>query len=209
MKLNSIQQQPVKQNFKGSITNKVVDGLVNHPGAVALLAGSSVVAQKIVMSGSEAVVGPVMDVGIGKAITKITKEEDGRTNESSKTQAIRTFSQSVGGTIVGIGVRLVCIGLTTYAFMKAGSKTGESLGGKIADVINKDKLQNSEKGAKYLYKDNMEKWGKNVGGALATVVMLATNFLIDAPFINWINKKVTDKINGGKKAPTEQNKEVK
>ena len=131
MKINSVQQQP---NFKGkifdsigkSITDKAGQAIINHPVAVAGLAGSSVIAQKIVMSGSEAVIGPVMDIGIGKAITKITNEKDGRTNQSSKVQAVRTFSQSVGGTIVGVAIRAVCIAGAVAACSKAGSNTSNS-----------------------------------------------------------------------------------
>lgn len=184
MKINSVQQQ----NFKGRIINKAGDFIMNHPVAVAGLAGSSVIAQKIVMSGSEAIIGPVMDIGIGKAITKVTKEKDGRTNQSSKVQAIRTFSQSVGGTIVGVAVRAICITGAVAACMKIGSKAGSELAG----VLNPDKLSNETK--KYQYSEKMSAWGKAIGGALATVVMMGTNFLIDAPLINYINKGVTKKF---------------
>ena len=208
MKINSINQQSnnklLKQNFNGkmSIFDKTAKVISDHPGWVATLAGSSVVAQKIVMSGSEAVVGPAMDIGIGKAITKITDEKDNRTNESSKVQAIRTFSQSTGGTIVGVAIRLACIAALTAVCTKAGQKAGSKLGQKITE--GKD-LSN-----KFAYADNMEKWGKSLGGMVATGVMLFTNFIIDAPFINWINTKATnvvDKIT--KKDATNQEKGVK
>ena len=207
MRLNSIQQQQ-RQNFKGNPVNWIANTVAKHPMIPIGLAGSSVVAQKIVMSGSEAVVGPVMDVGIGEVITKVTKEEDGRTRDSSKVQAIRTFSQSVGGTIVGVIIRMICIGAATALCMKARKKTG----GTIADIVNKNNEMVKE-GA-YIYKKNMETWGKNIGGVVATLVMLGTNFIIDAPFINWINKKATDivdnKILKNKKDDVEtKEKEVK
>jgi len=197
MKINSINQQN-NQNFKGvakwiAKTPKIATG-------VATLAASSAIAQKIVMSGSEAAIGPVMDIGIGKAITKATGETDGRTNESSKVQAIRTFAQSVGGTIVGVVIRLLCIGGLTLAFSKLGGKAS----GKIAEIINKNKLAEGS----YDYVKNAEAWGRNAGGYLATLVMLVTNFIIDAPFINLINKKtseVVDNISNKKN----QEKEVK
>ncbi len=194
MKINSVQQQ----NFKGSITNKVGKFIVDHPVEVAGLAGCSVIAQKIVMSGSEAVIGPVMDIGIGKAITKITKEKDGRTNQSSKVQAIRTFAQSVGGTIVGVGVRAVCITGAVAACMKIGSKAGS----KIGEVLNPVTEKLTKENDLYKYTDKMSAWGKAIGGALATLVMLVTNFIIDAPFINFINKKVSEKV---LKKPTVEN----
>lgn len=196
MKINSINQQ-TKQNFKANPIDWAAQKVAKNPSAVAWLAGSSVVAQKIIMSGSEATIGPLMDVGIGRAITKATGETDGRTNESSKVQAIRTFAQSTGGTIVGVIIRLICIGATTALFMKCGEKAG----GKIAGIINEKELTKGKDA--FLYDENMRKWGKNAGGALATFVMLGTNFLIDAPFINWINKKTTDIINktGNKKQP--------
>lgn len=214
MKINNINQQQ-NTTFNGIKTGKIAKAieksydkvtsvLVEKPGWVATLAGSSVVAQKIVMSGSEAVVGPAMDVGIGEIITKATGETDGRTRESSKVQAIRTFSQSVGGTIVGVVIRLACIGAATALF----SKVGEKAGGKIAQIVNENNL--TKKANAYEYKDNMEKWGKTVGGAAATLVMLVTNFIIDAPFINWINKKATNVVDKlGKNKNTQQAKEVK
>ena len=203
MKINSIQQQN-KQNFKGKIFDKATKFIAERPDVVTALAGSSVVAQKIIMSGSEAIVGPAMDIGIGHAITKATGETDGRTNESSKVQAIRTFSQSVGGTIVGVAIRLACIGACTALFMKCGEKAGSA----IAKIVNENNL--SKKADAYLYQDNMEKWGKTAGGAIATLVMLVTNFIIDAPFINWINKKATEVVdNIGSKKRQNQAKEVK
>ena len=48
MKLNSIGQQ----QFNGSFTNKAASTLANHSKLIAGLAGSSVIGQKIVMSGS-------------------------------------------------------------------------------------------------------------------------------------------------------------
>lgn len=210
MKLNSIQQQHNNTNraFQGKTYDKIAKKLADNPALVGMLAGSSVVAQKIVMSGSEAVIGPMMDVGIGQVITKVTDEKDGRTNDSSKVQAIRTFSQSVGGTIVGVIIRLLAIGATTALFAKFGEKAG----GKIADVVNEAKKDGkrlfSKKENAFLYKDNMEKWGKSVGGAAATLIMLVTNFIIDAPFINFINKKVTDLVNN-KSGNGKQNNKVK
>ena len=53
----------------------------------------------------------------------------------------------------------------------------------------------------------MQKWGKNLGGAIATLVMLVTNFIIDAPFINWINKKATDVVDKFDKNKEQKNQE--
>lgn len=210
MKINNIQQPQMnnKQNFRGSLANNAAKFIAEHPGAIAALAGSSVIAQKVVMSGSEAVIGPVMDIGIGKAITKVTGETDGRTNESSKTQAIRTFAQSVGGTIVGVGIRALCIGAATAGMAKIGAKAGEKVASKAAELINPEKLSKTKDAFKF--QEKMSSWGKSVGGAAAIAVMLVTNFIIDAPFINWINKKsteVVDKFEFSKQQ--KQNKEVK
>lgn len=187
MKINNIKQQT--QNFNG----RIASAFANHPkltAGVASLAASSVIAQKIVMSGSEAVIGPVMDVGIGKAITKVTNEKDNRTNESSRVQAIRTFSQSVGGTITGVAIRWACIGLATHFCKKFGAKAGSKIGEALTQNIN---IAN-----KYEFSENAAKWGKNIGGTLAAVVMLGTNFIIDAPLINSINKKATEAYNNYK-----------
>lgn len=190
MKVNSIQQQ----NFRGSFTDKLANKIADNPKAVATiagLAGCSVVAQKLVMSAGEVTIAPAIDVGVGKAITAATKEKDGRTNQSSKVQAVRTISQTVGGTAVGIVIRLLCIGGATALCALAGRKVGGGLGGKIGEIV-----ANSEKGRinpedVYKYSEKMSEWGKNIGGAAATMVMMVTNFLVDAPFINWINKKIS------------------
>ena len=201
MKINNINQQN-KQNFSG-----LASWVAKNPkvaAGVAGLAGSSVVAQKIVMSGSEAVIGPAMDVGIGHAITKATGETDGRTNESSKVQAIRTFSQSVGGTIIGVIIRVGCIAAATAACAAAGKKAGSEIGKILSKNVNPDNA--------YQFQENASKWGKNIGGAVATAVMLVTNFIIDAPFINWINKKstkVVDNMIAKNKPEQNQAKEAK
>lgn len=199
-----IQQANRNQNFRGSLTDTVANTFANNSKLVAGIAGlatSSVVGQKIVMSGSEAVVGPAMDIGIGKAITKVTNEKDGRTNQSSKVQAIRTAAQSIGGTITGVAIRMGCIALATLALSKAGQKGASA----IADTLL-DKGKISADNA-YEFTEHMAKWGKTVGGAVAIAIMTVTNFIIDAPFINMINKKMTDIFD--KKPNKEQGKEVK
>lgn len=194
MKINSIRQQSDKQNFRGFegkaakvVTEKLGSQAANfiqkHPAFIAGLAGSSVVGQKIIMSGSEATIGPVMDIGIGKAITAAAGEHDERIKQSSKTQAIRTFSQSVGGTITGVAIRSIMIAAMTAVCMKAGECAGKEFGKLIAG----DAKEN-------LYKltENASSWGKALGGAVSIVVMMFTNFLLDVPLVNWINKKVTN-----------------
>lgn len=212
MKVNSITQQ----NFRGSLGDKIAEKIAKNPktiGVIAGLAGCSVVAQKLVMSAGEATIGPVVDIGVGKAITAMTNEKDGRTNQSSKVQAARTFAQTIGGTITGIAIRVACITAATALCMKAGQK----IGGKVADtlVTIKEKCPDSEKFIKinpqqdlYKYREHMEKWGKNIGGALATGVMMFTNFVIDAPLINKINKKVSPFF-GVKQEEKQNTKEAK
>ncbi len=189
MKVNSVNKQ---QNFKGSFGEKTVGFITKHPALLATLAGSSVIAQKVVMSSSEATIGPAMDIAIGKTISKITNEKDGRTKQSSKVQAVRTFSQAVGGTIVGVIIRGICIAGATALCMKAGGKIGEELGKKFPDkfasIVNNGL---TKKSSDYEKISNASAWGKNIGGAVALMVMLVTNFLIDAPFINLINKNAT------------------
>ena len=196
MKISSIQQQN-NQNFRGKLIDKAAKMVIDHPKTTAFLAGASVITQKVVMSGSEAVIGPVMDVGIGKTLTKVAKEEDNRTNESSKAQAIRTFAQATGGTIVGVAVRAVCIGAMTALAACAGGKFAQ----KVAETVNPENA--------FDVAQNAKAWGKSLGGALSIFVMLFTNFLIDAPFINKINKWTTDFVNGLGKNKEPQQKEVK
>ncbi len=189
MKINSINKQSNRQNFNG-LADSATKFISKHPGVVAGLAGSSVIAQKIVMSGSEAAIGPVIDIGIGKAITKYNGEQDDRTNQSSKTQAIRTFSQAVGGTIVGIVIRGLAIGAMCALALKAGKKAK----GDFGKLIAKDTNENA-----YKLGESAASWGKALGGAAATLVMMVTNFIIDVPVINAINKKVTEIFNSDKK----------
>lgn len=198
MRLNSIQQQ---QNFKGSLLDSSAKFIAKHPVAVAGLAGSSVVAQKLVMSGSEATIGPAMDIAIGKTITKVTGEKDGRTNQSSKVQAVRTASQSIGGTITGVAIRALCIAGATAIAAKAGAKAGT----KMADIINPEKL--TKESNLYKFKENASAWGKNIGGAAAILIMTCTNFLLDVPLINAINQKLSDVVL--KKPQEQQAKEAK
>ncbi len=191
MKINSIKQQ----NFKGDMYSSVTKFVTKHPAACAALAGSSVIGQKVVMSAAEATVGPAMDIGVGHVITKVTNEKDNRTNQSSKTQAIRTAAQAIGGTIVGVIVRGACIAASTALLAKAGQKAGS----KFADLMcNSGKIDPKNV---YQFQENASKWGKSIGGAVAIGVMLFTNFIIDAPFINVINEKITkvvDKLSAKK-----------
>ena len=181
MKIQSIQQQ--NNSFKGFDISKASNFVANHPILTASIAGSSAVAQKLVMSASEASIGPAMDIAIGKIITKATDEKDGRTNQSSKVQAVRTFSQTVGGTISGVIIRFACIAGLTYALTKVGGKAGTE----IAKKIDKSGNKNS-----YEIQKNASALGKSMGGVLATLVMMFTNFVVDVPIINFINKKVSD-----------------
>ena len=200
----NIQQSNKKQSFRGGFADKTADFIANNPKLTAGIAGlatSSVVGQKLVMSGSEVLIGPAMDIGMGKVITKATGEKDGRTNQSSKVQAIRTASQAIGGTITGVAIRLGCIALATVALSKAGQKSGHAIANTLLDNGKID-----SKNA-YEFTEHMAKWGKSVGGAVAIAIMLVTNFIVDAPFINAINKKITDVVD--KKSDKNQGKEVK
>jgi hypothetical protein len=197
MKLNSINQQN-NQNFKG-----VASWIAKNPkvaAGVAGLAGSSVIAQKIVMSGAEATIAPIVDIGVGKALTAASGETDGKTNESSKVQAIRTFSKAVGGTIIGVIIRLACITAMTALCAKLGKNVGTEIGKALSKNID---IENA-----YKFQENASKNGKLIGGALATVVMFVTNFIIDVPFINWVNKQTTNVVNNIQKNKSKQPQET-
>ena len=207
MKVNSIQQQ----NFRGSFTDGLADKIAKNPKTVATiagLAGCSVIAQKLVMSAGEVAIAPFIDIGVGKAITAITDEKDGRTNQSSKVQAVRTIAQTTGGTITGVIIRGICIAGATALCMTAGRKVGGDLGGKIGKLLTESEKGRIKPEDIYNYTEKMSSWGKNIGGAAATMVMMVTNFLIDAPFINWINKKLSP-LFGIKTEETKNTKEAK
>ena len=183
MKIESIRQQ--NNSFRGLDATRIVTGIAEHPGLVAGLASASVISQKLVLSASELALGPAMDIAIGKTITKVTDEKDDRTMQSSKLQAIRTASQTIGGTITGIIVRAVCIGLMTSVFMKGGQKIGTEL----YKAVNPKETKNL-----YELSQRAGKLGRDIGGALSVGVMMFTNFLLDIPIINYINKKISDGV---------------
>ncbi len=195
MKIQSIEQQ--NNSFRGKGASKLVQVIADHPGVVAGLASASVISQKLVLSASELALGPAMDITIGKTITKITDEKDGRTNQSAKLQAIRTAAQTIGGTIVGVAVRAVCIGGMTALFMKGGQKIETEL----YKVVNPKETKNI-----YELSQRAGKLGRDVGGALSVAVMMVTNFLCDIPIINFLNKKISDAVDYIKDQKT-QNKE--
>ncbi len=183
MKVQSVQQQ--NSSFRGFNPTKLVTAIADHPGLVAGLASASVISQKMVLSASELAMGPAMDIAIGKTITAVTDEKDGRTNQSSKLQAIRTASQTIGGTITGIVVRAICIGLMTSLFMKGGQKIGTEL----YKAVNPKETQNL-----YELSKRAGKLGRDIGGALSVAVMMVTNFLLDIPIINWFNKEISEGV---------------
>ena len=84
----------------------------------------------------------------------------------------------------------------TLLASKAGGKMAQKVAETAGDLAY-DKAQ------------NIKAWGKSLGGAFSIFVMLFTNFLIDAPFINKINKKVTDFIDNFEKNKETQQKEAK
>ena len=183
MKVNSIQQQ--NTNFNGGFIDSAAKFVSKHPNFIVGLAGVSAIGQKLAMSAGEGTLGPTLDIAIGHGLKKIAKEEDDRTIQSSKAQASRTLSQVIGGTITGVAIRAIFI----FSSIAAFSKIGEKAGGKIASLINNNKTLNafeiSQKGSSY---------GKNIGGFLATITMLWTNFVFDVPLVNAINKAITDKF---------------
>lgn len=183
MKLQSIGQQ--NNNFRGLNSSKLVKAIAEHPGVVATLASASVISQKLVLSASELALGPAMDIGIGKVITHAADEKDDRMNQSAKLQAIRTASQTIGGTITGVAVRAICIGLMTSIFMKSGQKIGTEL----YKAVNPKETKNL-----YELSQRAGKLGRDIGGALSVGVMMFTNFLIDIPIINFINKQISNGV---------------
>ncbi len=184
MKIQSIKQQN-NSSFRGLDVSKLSSYAANHPGVVAAIAGSSVVTQKLVMTATEATLGASMDLAVGKAITKASGEKDGRTNQSAKVQAVRTFSQTTGGAITGVTIRALCISAMTFALMKSGGKIGEMLSKATKMTGIKNIYEKSQKASAI---------GKTLGGVVATVIMLGTNFLLDVPIINFINKKISDVV---------------
>lgn len=119
--------------------------------------------------------------------------------DTRKVSAARTVAKIIAGTLTGVLIRSACIH-SVNAFTK--------LPHEIKPNMNFKALRNFFTPSEGVCK-NLDKYKDAMGTILATVVMMFTNFLIDAPLTKFLTNKFVDKIhnNAQTKSNSSQNLE--
>lgn len=104
--------------------------------------------------------------------------------DTRKVSAARTVAKIIAGTLTGVLIRSACIH-SVNAFTK--------LPHEIKPNMNFKALRNFFTPSEGVCK-NLDKYKDAMGTILATVVMMFTNFLIDAPLTKFLTNKFVDKI---------------
>ena len=127
--------------------------------------------------------------------------------ETRKTSAARTVAKIVAGTAVGVAVRYAGIAFVKKfcqydkVFNSAGlverviPKKGRSLF--VPLLTGKDSIFPI---AEDVLTKRFEKFQKAIGTFVATVVMIATNFLLDAPLTKWLTNIGVKAMNKSEKS---------
>lgn len=147
--------------------------------------------QRIILGATALATQPFIDLN-NKSVDK----------ETRKTSAARTIAKIIAGTIVGVAVRYagikfiknncqytikngeVLVKKGKCFFMPCIKKMVEGLKKQPTDVLNEAKL-----------KKRIDKYIKAMGTLAATIAMIGTNFLLDAPLTKWLTKIFVNKIN--------------
>ncbi len=119
--------------------------------------------------------------------------------DTRKVSAARTVAKIIAGTLTGVLIRSACIH-SVNAFTK--------LPHEIKPNMKFKALRNFFTPSEGVCK-NLDKYKDAMGTILATVVMMFTNFLIDAPLTKFLTNKFVDKIhnNAQTKSNSSQNLE--
>lgn len=104
--------------------------------------------------------------------------------DTRKVSAARTVAKIIAGTLTGVLIRSACI-RSVNAFTK--------LPHEIKPNMNFKAVRNLFTPSEGVCK-NLDKYKDAMGTILATVVMMFTNFLIDAPLTKFLTNKFIDKI---------------
>ncbi len=158
--------------------------------------------QRIILGATALATQPFIDLN-NKSVDK----------ETRKTSAARTVAKIIAGTLVGVGVRYAGI-----KFIKNNCKYIIE-NGKILPVKGKSFFLPSIKkmvhGLKKTansglniaeFEKRMDKYIKAMGTLAATIAMIGTNFLLDAPLTKWLTKVFVNMVN---KQSEQNKKEVK
>ncbi len=190
MKVSSIKSQNSSPNFNGLNAAKVLSSAAN------------------INSWQQRAALGLTAITFQPAIDLINKDVD---EETRKVSANRSFAKGLVGAVTGIVVRGGCMKL-----VEQGLKN-ESWADKLAKITAEDATEEAIEKAKDFIKNQggAKKYASVLGTLAAIIVMLYTNFAIDAPLTNWLtnimNKKFDNKkeldpttmptpqINGGAK----------
>lgn len=129
--------------------------------------------------------------------------------ETRKTSVARTLAKIIAGTIVGVAVRAGCIALVKkhckYKFIYSDESkklvrkiVPDNKGGFFTPLINVRMKLDDGKMHSLTEQEaikKIQKYIKSMGTFVATVAMVGTNFLLDAPLTKWLTGKFINKIN--------------
>lgn len=120
--------------------------------------------------------------------------------DTRKVSAARTVAKIIAGTLTGVAIRSGCIHAID-AFTKYSHE--------ITPDMKFKKLRTLFTPSEGLL-DNLNQYKKSLGTIVSLVVMVVTNFLIDAPLTKFLTNKFVDRINEKKQAQMASSaKEVK
>lgn len=115
--------------------------------------------------------------------------------ETRAVSVAKTIGKIIAGTLVGFSVRAGCIALTKN-FSKYVPKVENGIVTAIEKKTSRDifvpylaKIKPNQTEAKFA--EGYDKYVKNIGTWAATIAMVFTNFLIDAPLTKLITAKLT------------------
>lgn len=108
--------------------------------------------------------------------------------ETRKVSVARTVAKIIAGTLTGYYVRAGCINLIDeMTKLPSEVKNPNSFGGKLRMLFTPD---DAKTGAL----KSLKKYKNALGTTISLVVMLFTNFLIDAPLTKYLTNLFTDKF---------------
>ena len=119
--------------------------------------------------------------------------------DTRKVSAARTVAKIIAGTFTGVLIRSGCIHAVN-AFTKLPHEIKPNMKFKTLRTL----FTPSEK-----FCQNLNDYKNAMGTIFATVVMMFTNFLIDAPLTKYLTNKFVDMIHSKPQVNNSQSKEVK
>ncbi len=154
--------------------------------------------QRIILGATALATQPFIDLN-NKSVDKDTR----------KTSAARTVAKIIAGTIVGVAVRyagIIFIKNNCQYLIKNGKILPVKGKSYFLPAVKKmvNGLKKTANGAFNVaeFEKRMDKYIKAMGTLAATIAMIGTNFLLDAPLTKWMTKVFVNMVN----KPSEKNK---